>query len=139
MEKRWNLYLSTIEIEIIEKKLDDIINSLTFKYSRQPEMLSLIPDQLVENNIKISSTIKLHINQNDDLYSDEKEDEKSVFYRDVYNDFKRAETLEQLVGSVLYAIQNENLKQQKQRTYFKNFMYSIKNLDSETVKKKMKY
>ena len=139
MEKRWNLYLSTIEIEIIEKKLDDIINSLTFKYSRQPEMLSLIPDQLVENNIKISSTIKLHINQNDDLYSDEKEDEKSVFYRDVYNDFKRAETLEQLVGSVLYAIQNENLKQQKQRTDFKNFMYSIKNLDSETVKKKMKY
>lgn len=34
MEKRWNLYLSTIEIEIIEKKLDEIINSLTFKYSR---------------------------------------------------------------------------------------------------------
>ena len=94
MEKRWTLYLSTIEIEIIEKKLDDIINSLTFKYSRQPEMLSLIPDQLVENNIKISSTIKLHVNQGDDIYLDKKEDEKNEFYRDVYNDFKRTETLE---------------------------------------------
>lgn len=73
-------------------------------------MLSLIPDQLVENNIKISSTIKLHVNSNDNVYSNEKEDENSAFYRDVYNDSKRTETLEQLVGSVLYAVQNENVK-----------------------------
>ena len=93
MQKRWNLYLSVIEIEIIEKKLDDIVNSLSFKYSRQPEMLSLIPDYLEENNVKISSTIKLHVNQNDKINYNEKEDEKYFFYRDVYNDFKRTETL----------------------------------------------
>lgn len=35
LRKRWLLYLSSLEAEIIEEKLDTVMSSLTFKYSRQ--------------------------------------------------------------------------------------------------------
>lgn len=41
---RWKKYTEKIESEVIESKFDKIIDSFTFKYTRQPAMLSLIPD-----------------------------------------------------------------------------------------------
>jgi hypothetical protein len=43
-KKGWHFYLSVLETDIIEQKLLHIINSLTFKYSRMPGNISLIPD-----------------------------------------------------------------------------------------------
>ena len=48
-----------LETEIIEQKLLHILNSFTFKYSRLPQFLSLIPDRLTENNLRISEKIKV--------------------------------------------------------------------------------
>ena len=57
MRARWFLYLSVLETEIIEAKLNFILESLTFKYTRQPELLSLIPDRLTEFNLRLASTV----------------------------------------------------------------------------------
>lgn len=58
-KKGWHYYLSVLETEIIEQKLLHILNSFTFKYSRLPQFLSLIPDRLTENNLRISEKIKV--------------------------------------------------------------------------------
>ena len=34
LKRRWLLYLSALEAEIVEEKLDTVISSITFKYSR---------------------------------------------------------------------------------------------------------
>jgi hypothetical protein len=57
MRARWFLYLSVLETEIIEAKLNFILESLTFKFTRQPELLSLIPDRLTEFNLRLASTV----------------------------------------------------------------------------------
>lgn len=58
-DNRWNKYVSTLETEIIQDNLEDIISSLTFKYSRQPELLSLIPDRMTEFNLRINKVLKI--------------------------------------------------------------------------------
>ena len=54
IKKRWLFYMSELETRIIEDKLILIVESLTFKYTRQPEMLSLIPDRIDEVNLRLS-------------------------------------------------------------------------------------
>lgn len=57
--KGWDYYLSVLEIQIIEMKLMKILDSLTFKYSRQPKFLRVFPDRLTTENVKISQKIKV--------------------------------------------------------------------------------
>ena len=55
LQRFWDLYLSVLETEIVETKVTDILESLTFKFSRQPEMLSLMPDRISQINLRINS------------------------------------------------------------------------------------
>lgn len=57
--KGWDYYLSVLEIQIIECKLMTILDSLTFKYTRQPQFLRVFPDRLTTQNVKILKKIKL--------------------------------------------------------------------------------
>ena len=56
-KKGWLYYLSVLETDIIEMKLNIILNSLTFRYSRQPQQLRLVPDRVTAANIRISEKI----------------------------------------------------------------------------------
>jgi hypothetical protein len=51
--------LSKLETDLIEEKLNMILESLTFRYSRQPEFLTVIPDRLTTENLRICEKIKL--------------------------------------------------------------------------------
>jgi hypothetical protein len=53
MRASWLLYLSSFETEIIEEKLKLVLDSLTFRFSRQPALLSLIPDRITEGNLRV--------------------------------------------------------------------------------------
>lgn len=112
MKGRWLLYISGLEAEIIEEKLEDVLASLTFKYTRQPELLSLIPDRITEANLRVASTVKLHSGsaaQPQDEFSSrtsgqqEQPESGEQFYRDVYGDPERSQGLRDTVGSVLHA------------------------------------
>jgi hypothetical protein len=54
MSKRWYRYISILETDLIEAKLKIILNSLTFKYTRQQELLCLMPNRLNPHNLRIS-------------------------------------------------------------------------------------
>lgn len=62
-KKGWLYYLSVLETEIIESKLMLILDSLTFKYTRQPQFLSLVPNRINTMNLRISEKIKI-LNEN---------------------------------------------------------------------------
>ena len=62
-KKGWLYYLSVLETEIIEAKLMFILDSLTFKYTRQPQYLTLVPDRIGSTNLRISEKIKI-LNEN---------------------------------------------------------------------------
>jgi len=51
--------MSSIETDIIEDKLNLILDSLTFRYTRKPEYLKLIPERIQAENLKISEKIKV--------------------------------------------------------------------------------
>lgn len=51
--------MSKLETDLIEEKLNMILESLTFRYSRQPEFLTVIPDRLTSENLRICEKIKL--------------------------------------------------------------------------------
>ena len=91
--KFWDLYLSVLETEIVETKLTDILESLTFKFSRQPEMLTLMPDRITETNLRINTEVAIP--------NDDKDSKK--FYKD-FDDPNRPQDLEDKVQSVLHAI-----------------------------------
>ena len=48
-----------LETEIIESKLLFILDSLTFKYTRQPQFLIVAPDRVSPLNLRISEKIKV--------------------------------------------------------------------------------
>lgn len=115
MRARWFLYLSVLETEIIEAKLNFILESLTFKYTRQPELLSLIPDRLTEFNLRLASTVQvLNTSETDnqgskwsrkkDSHDASSVSNKRKFYKDVYEDPNRTEDLRKVLDSVLHAI-----------------------------------
>ena len=52
-------------------KLKNILNSLTFRYSRQPEFLKLVPERLTADHLRISEKIKV-INEASSTDQDEK-------------------------------------------------------------------
>lgn len=115
MRTRWFLYLSVLETEIIEAKLNFILESLTFKFTRQPELLSLIPDRLTEFNLRLASTVQvLNTDADDDKYgtrarrkddnSASSVDNKRKFYKDVYEDPDRPANLRNVLESVMHAV-----------------------------------
>jgi hypothetical protein len=53
------MYLSSLECDLIEAKLRRILDSQTFKHTRQPSFISLIPDRMTEINLRISEKIQL--------------------------------------------------------------------------------
>jgi hypothetical protein len=57
--KGWLYYLSCLETDIIEMKLNIILNSLTFRFTRQPEYLRLIPDRVTSVSLRISEKISI--------------------------------------------------------------------------------
>jgi len=110
MRARWLRYLSNLETDIIEEKLEFILESLTFKFTRQPAALSLIPDRITEGNLRVASTVKLHSSAQSASQTGPAEAGSTDpsptpgFYRDVYTDAERAQGLRSAVGSVLHAV-----------------------------------
>ena len=70
-KKGWHYYLSVLECDLIEEKLMHILNSFTFKYSRQDNFIALVPDRVTEVNLRISE--KLKVLNPDGLSLDKKE------------------------------------------------------------------
>lgn len=58
-KKGWHYYLSVLETEIIEMKLAIVLNSLTFRFSRQPEFLKLVPERFTSDHLRVSEKIKI--------------------------------------------------------------------------------
>ena len=58
-KKGWLYFLSSLETSIIESKLRFILQSFTFKYSRMPHYLRLIPERITEINLRICERIKM--------------------------------------------------------------------------------
>lgn len=119
---RWFQYISYLEAELIEYNLYVILESLTFKYSRQPELLSLIPDRMTEFNLRINRVVKIfnsegklatkkkqkkYFRQDGEESSDEEIPNDVKFYRDVYSDPNRAKDLHSMIGSVLHALDDD--------------------------------
>lgn len=96
MDPHWLIYISNLESEIIIGKLKTILNSLTFKFSRQPEMLALIPDRITQINLRINSVVAIR---------KEDGDIGGQLFKDIYNDPDRPADIEKLCQSVLHAIQ----------------------------------
>lgn len=107
MQYRWHLYMSNLETDIIETKLSLILDSLTFKYTRQPEMLALVPDRVTEFNLRVNKTIKIssrYDSRRDSTTADETEDlqdQNEAFFKSVYGDPNRQKDLKELFGSVM--------------------------------------
>jgi hypothetical protein len=58
-KKGWLYFLSVLETDIIEMKLNIILNSLTFRYTRHVEFLKLVPERLTSEHLRISEKIKI--------------------------------------------------------------------------------
>jgi len=139
MDTRWSLFLSIFETEIIEEKLTRVLGSLTFKYSRQPERLSLIPDRMTEINLRLASAIKIV----DDSGSGAAEGQDAATntiksYKDVYDDPDRASDLRKTVGSVLDVIEkkrDEPFRGKKKRDDLATFTRQEKQTKTEPEEK----
>ena len=95
--KGWDHYLSVLETEIIEEKLTYILESLTFKYTRQPQFLIIAPDRIFPSNLRISEKIKI-------LNKDAEKDRSAKFFKALNEDLvdpKREEDVSNHVDSVL--------------------------------------
>jgi hypothetical protein len=57
LRKGWEFYLSVLEIDIIEMKLNLILNSFTFRYTRDPQWLRLYPERIDSKHLRISEKI----------------------------------------------------------------------------------
>ena len=134
MKTRWQLYLSALETDVIESKLETILESLTFKYSRLPEFLVLMPDRVYSQNLRVCPTFKI-INENTDkpsnmtsendfhetLLTDKKSMKKAAtknqtkFFKDVYNDPNRPTDLKERVESVMHTLSKEQDKIYKEK------------------------
>jgi len=57
LKKGWEFYLSVLEIDIIEMKLNTILNSFTFRYTRDPQWLRLYPERIDSKHLRISEKI----------------------------------------------------------------------------------
>lgn len=104
--KGWDHYLSVLETEIIEEKLTYILESLTFKYTRQPQFLIIAPDRIFPSNLRISEKIKI-------LNKEAEKDRSAKFFKALNEDLidpKREEDVSNHVDSVLQIVNHSLLK-----------------------------
>ena len=102
----WSHYLSVLETEIIESKLLLILDSLTFKYSRQPQFLVITPDRVAPMNLRISEKIKV-------LNKDAAGDNDTKFFKPLSEDLidpNREIDVANHVDSVLQTLTHAMLK-----------------------------
>ena len=102
----WLYYLSVLETEIIESKLIFILESLTFKYSRQPQFLTVGPDRVSSTNLRISEKIKI-------LNPGSTEDRQTKFFKPLSEDLidpERELDVRNHVDSVLQTLNHSLLK-----------------------------
>ena len=99
--------MRNLKTDIIETKISLILNLLTFKYNRQPEMLAFVPDLVTKFNLRINKTINI---ENDygrlsvDQASTAKEtrdEEKYLFFKNIYGEPNQVKDLEELFCSVI--------------------------------------
>ncbi|CDW75782.1 UNKNOWN [Stylonychia lemnae] len=105
----WSYYLSVLETTIIEEKLQIILESFTFKYSRQPHNIILIPDRIDEINLRISEKIKFLIPEGLDRTNKEK------FFTHLKEDTVNPQTEKTRsngVQSIIHALQVANIKKE---------------------------
>lgn len=107
-KKGWDYYLSVLESDLIEQKLLHILNSQTFKYSRQPAFISLIPDRITESNLRISEKVKFLIPEA--LESKSKEKFFTHLKEDLINTHTEENTVNE-VHSILHTLHIANVKQ----------------------------
>lgn len=103
----WLYYLSVLETEIIEAKLMVILDSLTFKYSRQPQLLVVQPDRITSSNLRISEKIKI-------LNQDSATNKQTKFFKPLSEDLidpNRELDVRNHVDSVLQTLNHQVLKQ----------------------------
>ena len=102
----WLYYLSELETEIIESKLLKILDSLTFKYTRQPQFLIITPDKVKPINLRISEKIKI-------LNEDATKDAETKFFKPLSEDLidpRREVDVSNRVDSVLQTLTHSTLK-----------------------------
>ena len=105
-KKGWLYYLSVLETDIIESKLMVILNSLTFKYTRQPQFLTVLPDRMTSMNLRISEKIKI-LNENAE------KDKTTKFFKPLSEDLidpNRELDVRNHVDSVLQTLNHNMLK-----------------------------
>ena len=95
-----------LETEIIEEKLTFILESLTFKYTRQPQFLIIAPDRIRPSNLRISEKIKI-------LNKNANNKRSARFFKVLDEDLidpKREEEVANHVDSVLQTLNHSLLK-----------------------------
>jgi hypothetical protein len=97
--------LSVLETDIIEMKLNIILSSLTFRYTRHVEFLKLVPERLTSEHLRISEKIKIvnekGLNPDSDMKFFETDNE------DLINATREAEVSKR-VESVMQALKKAN-------------------------------
>ena len=91
---------------IIESKLLKILDSLTFKYTRQPQFLIIAPDKVKPINLRISEKIKI-------LNEDATKDDETKFFKPLSEDLidpRREVDVSNRVDSVLQTLNHSTLK-----------------------------
>lgn len=106
-KKGWGYFLSQMECDLIESKLRRLIESKTFKESRQPVNMRLIPDKMNEINLRISEKVQLLIDGTLDETSNLK------FYQHLGKktmDAENEEMAPNLVKSIMHTLYLENAR-----------------------------
>lgn len=101
----WGYYLSNLESDIIESKLIKLLGSATFKHTRQPGFLSLIPDRLQDVNLRISE--KMHLLAEGGLADGNKE-KLFAHLKSAQVDPEKEERSVNMVQSIIHTLHQEN-------------------------------
>jgi|LauGreDrversion4_2_1035121.scaffolds.fasta_scaffold110933_1 hypothetical protein len=64
----WHHFLSILDIDLIEQKTNQILQSTTFKHTRNPNSVRLAPERITSNELRISE--KVHRLNQDSLNLD---------------------------------------------------------------------
>ena len=96
----WGHYLTELETALIAAKLERVLASLTFAWTRQPQFLVVTPDRVAPLNLRISEKIKV-------LNEGAAGDDATKFFKPLSDDLldpDREEEVTRHVGSVLHTL-----------------------------------
>jgi hypothetical protein len=103
----WHYYLTVLETDLIEQKLMKILDSLTFKYSRQPQYLRVVPDRMEQEHLRINEKISLVLEEG---LKNSKEHEDVRFYQELNDNLINPDRERQLSTKIKSIIQTLNHK-----------------------------